>query len=229
MNEPINTIEYSECKIKIYQDDDPPNPRDNNIGQILYTSSRYTLGDRRTTASEIEAIIEDDGFIYLPVYAYVHSGTCLNTTGFSCPWDSGQCGIIYCNRESAQKEYPHLSGQELEDAVKKYFEIEVQEYVAEDCYGNEIGSCWGFSSEQDAIDAAKDDINSHNKQPRKNKAVEFIVCFADSTWEYKTYYIPEALWLQKDRKEVEDRLKNEIELHNRNVVAFFLSWWGEDE
>lgn len=33
-------------------------------------------------------------FLMLPLYLYDHSGITMNTTGFSCPWDSGQVGWI---------------------------------------------------------------------------------------------------------------------------------------
>lgn len=42
--------------------------------------------------------------IILPLYLYDHSGITINTTGFSCPWDSGQVGWIYCNKERFIKE-----------------------------------------------------------------------------------------------------------------------------
>jgi hypothetical protein len=35
------------------------------------------------------------GIEILPVYKYDHSGVRYNTTGFSCPWDSGLAGLIY--------------------------------------------------------------------------------------------------------------------------------------
>ena len=36
-------------------------------------------------------------FLMLPLYLYDHSGITMNTTGFSCPWDSGQvgCCLLY--------------------------------------------------------------------------------------------------------------------------------------
>ncbi|SHF15500.1 hypothetical protein SAMN02745133_01946 [Desulforamulus putei DSM 12395] len=52
---------------------------------------------------EILAVIEQK-FIILPLYLYDHSGITMNTTGFSCPWDSGQVGWIYCSKERFRKE-----------------------------------------------------------------------------------------------------------------------------
>jgi hypothetical protein len=43
--------------------------------------------------------------IVLPLYLYEHSGVTINTTGFSCPWDSGQVGIIFVTREKVREEF----------------------------------------------------------------------------------------------------------------------------
>jgi len=44
-------------------------------------------------------------YISLPLYLYDHSGITMSTGSFSCPWDSGQVGIIYVSRERAAEEY----------------------------------------------------------------------------------------------------------------------------
>ena len=43
-------------------------------------------------------------YTILPLYLYDHSGLSMNTSGFSCPWDSGQVGWIYCNNEKALRQ-----------------------------------------------------------------------------------------------------------------------------
>ena len=45
-----------------------------------------------------------ENLVYLPVYLYDHSGLVLQTTPFSCPWDSGHVGIIYTTLEECRKE-----------------------------------------------------------------------------------------------------------------------------
>ena len=50
---------------------------------------------------------EEDGeepFV-LPVYMYDHSGVTINTTGFSCPWDSGQVGWIFARWPWVRNEF----------------------------------------------------------------------------------------------------------------------------
>jgi len=93
--------------------------------------------------------------VILPVYLYDHSGLTINTTGFSCPWDSGQLGWIYATHESVIKEYGAVTPETLEKA-ENLLRSEVEEYdlyLTGQCYGfklyeghNEINSCWGFLS-----------------------------------------------------------------------------------
>ena len=43
--------------------------------------------------------------VALPLYLYDHGDVTMNTTGFTCPWDSGQVGYIYCTLETMRKEF----------------------------------------------------------------------------------------------------------------------------
>lgn len=153
----IEREEYKGCTIRLFVDEDPQSPReDDNVGEILYTSTRYNLGDRRSTREEMDRIVESSDNIYLPVYAYIHSGTRLNTTGFSCPWDSGQCGIIWCTKERAVKEWGNkrftktVQDKALKclaceiETLDQYFNGEIVGFTVEDPDGEDIDSCWGF-------------------------------------------------------------------------------------
>ena len=46
-----------------------------------------------------------DKYIVQSVHLYDHSGICLNTSGFSCPWDSGQIGYIYVSKDKVREEF----------------------------------------------------------------------------------------------------------------------------
>lgn len=185
----LDTISYRNYTIELEPDTDAGSPREwANVGEILYTSCRYNLGDRRTTRDEIKEITERDDVIFLPVYAYIHSGVALNTTGFSCPWDSGQCGIIWCTKETAVKEWgktlctktvrekaeKYLRGEV--ETLSAYFAGEVVGYIVRDPEGEEIESCWGFYPEGDnynyAISEAKAQINWHRKDKAKRLKAE---------------------------------------------------------
>lgn len=63
------------------------------LGEIVYTSTRYVLGHRRVP----QGWRPEGDYISLPVYAYVHGDILISDAPFSCPWDSAQCGIIWCH------------------------------------------------------------------------------------------------------------------------------------
>lgn len=116
---------------------------------------------------KIKGIIEkilDRKYIILPLYLYDHSGITMSTSGFSCPWDSGQVGVIYISKEDAKKEY---SGGDYEEKAIKYLTGEVEtydDYLTGSVYGYTIepkdtnkniecdDSCWGFYPEHDGTD-----------------------------------------------------------------------------
>jgi hypothetical protein len=166
----LKTVRHQGYTIEVYLDEFGINPRTeyDHLGTILYTSSRYVLGDKQVSPEEIKAITSRDDVFWLPVYAMIHSGTMLNTTGFSCPWDSGQCGIIYCEKGQSEAWGFTAQGEALREAVKACFVSEIEEY-SRFCSGESYGfvirkvtaetdsedSCWGFSSIEEAIENAK--------------------------------------------------------------------------
>ena len=82
MSYEVESIKYKGHTIRLIADEDAESPRGgffSNVGEILYTSSRYTLGDKQVSREEIDAITNDPKNIWLPVYAYIHSGTSLST------------------------------------------------------------------------------------------------------------------------------------------------------
>lgn len=178
-------MKYKGYTIKIEIDNDPMNPRDDcNLGEILYTSSRYTLGDSRVEADTIQEITERNDVIYLPVYAYIHGSVMLSTSGFSDVWDSGQCGIIYCEMDAAKAEFPSLDGTELIEVVKRCLEAEVEmysKYLSGDMYGYIVessfdeDSCWGFYSREDALNEAKAFVDDTPIPKRCEQAMEMCV------------------------------------------------------
>ncbi len=113
------------------------------------------------------------GIIHLPLYLYDHSGITMNTTGFSCKWDSGQVGYAYVSKEDIYKEGIRAKGKSgryvkttdrnwknaahavIEDEVSTYdmyLKNEVYGYIVdkqlEDGSWEELhDSCWGFYSE----------------------------------------------------------------------------------
>jgi len=162
----------------IVVDNDPVSPREfTNFGKILYTSSRYALGDEQASAEEINFILNSKDYISLPVYVYIHSGIALNTTGFSCPWDSGMSGIIYVSKDRVREDFKKkLISKKLYNIVLDILKSEVDvygKYLNGEVYGYEIinddgdvvDSCYGYYGSEEAEIAAKDAITWY-----KNKA-----------------------------------------------------------
>lgn len=183
--EAIETRQVENHTIHIVQDENPQNPRDDeNLGKILYTSSRYVLGDKQVSSDEIEEITKRDDVIWLPVYAYIHSGVVLSTGAFGDRFDSGQCGIIYCTREAA-KEYSQSEDAISEllkmevDIFSKFLSGEVYGFVLEDEDGIEIDSCYGFYDIEGAVSEASECIPISHWTPVNpelyNSAVDGVV------------------------------------------------------
>lgn len=162
-----------------------PRKEFDNLGTILTQHRRYRLGDEQTpelceSMAEIIGLTPEQynrlydtqngyntifnilltrmrgSYIVLPVYLYDHSGLTINTTGFTCPWDSGLIGIIYVSKERARAEYSvkritrkwvnriedYLRG-EIE-TYNDYLTGNVYYYTIENPVGEEIDSCGGF-------------------------------------------------------------------------------------
>ena len=90
------------------------------------------------------------GWHIFPVYAYIHSGITINLGGFSCPWDSGQCGFIAVN----PKEYPDEGGaykyaQSMIETADDYLTGNVYGWVVKDTAGEVVESAWGYFGDYD--------------------------------------------------------------------------------
>jgi len=181
----LETIEHHNHSIEIHQDDDPSNPReDDNLGTMVCFHNRYNLGDtghggynfnHYNSWEELEdAILKDNPkAVILPIYMYDHSGLTINTTGFTCQWDSGQIGFIFISRERIRKEYSVKNvSAKLRAKVTTYLEGEVETYdkylrgdiygfVAKDSTGEDVDSCWGFYDKDYMINEAKSAVVHH--------------------------------------------------------------------
>lgn len=166
--ETIESIEHNGLTINIHPDHDPMSPRDDdNLGEILYCSSRYVLGDREVDSDEMRDIAESKDNIVLPVFAHIHSGVMLNTGGFGDPWDSGQSGIIWCSKDKAKEVWPDLEGDKLIEMASNCMKAEVKifsSYLSGSVYGfviehplsGVVESCGGFYSTKEAIEVGKE-------------------------------------------------------------------------
>jgi hypothetical protein len=199
------TVAYRGFPIAIQYDDAPASPREwDNLGTMVCSHRRYALGDVQVASGDIgfmehldqeHAIIANRAYSYLtesdetfirnwiqkqvillPLYLYDHSGITMNTSGFSCPWDSGQVGWIYVTRERVRNEYgvARISMQ-LERVVQDRLRAEVavyNDYLTGNVYGFNIhgidapdNSCWGFYGDDHEtsglLDMARQLIDGH--------------------------------------------------------------------
>jgi hypothetical protein len=152
---------------EIIQDQDAQNPRTewDNLGTMVCFHRQYILGDRYhnydtndySNWDELENAIckRENVAAILPLYLYDHGGITMNTTGFSCRWDSGQVGFIFISKAKALKEFGgKIVTKKLRERMEKYLKSEVEtydQYLRGDVYGikifedgEEVDSVWGF-------------------------------------------------------------------------------------
>lgn len=157
---------------KISIDEFPTNPRDEeNLGTIAVVNNRYISADSEMSSIEIEQILADVNYISLPLYAYIHGCIIVNTTGFSCPWDSGQIGAIFVSKKDARDSFRvKRITKKMINTISDYLKQEVSifnNYLNNEVYGYsvinddgaELDSCWGYYSREYAEEAAKDSLN----------------------------------------------------------------------
>ena len=171
--------------IEVIQDESPESPREwDNLGTMICFHPRYNLGDKHDYRSRDYRFYDEqredikkkeNACVMLPLYLYDHSGITMNTTGFSCNWDSGQVGWIVVSKEQVRKEYNvKRINKELIEKVTKVLEGEVEtydQYLTGDVYGyriskvtecelghehkEEVDSCWGFYGEDECMTEAE--------------------------------------------------------------------------
>jgi len=171
-------------RIKIIHDENPESPREwDNLGTMVCFHGRYNLGDKHEYNSdhynrwddmEKEIIKRENVCVILPLYLYDHSGITMNTTGFSCPWDSGQVGYVFVSKEKVRKEYgvKRITKKVIEQVTNVLVgEVSTyDQYLTGDVYGYEIyevttnngietetfvDSCWGFYGSDHCMEEAE--------------------------------------------------------------------------
>jgi len=178
----IETKTIGKYKIEIIPDDSPFDPRgDDNLGTMVCFHGNYNLGDKHEYRHQDysgwdemkRAIIRNENAgVILPLYLYDHSGITMNTTGFHCPWDSGQVGFVFISKEKMREEYSYKRvSQKLIKRVTEYLVNEIatyDQYLTGDVYGfritdteteEEVDSCWGFYGDNYCMEEAEGIVN----------------------------------------------------------------------
>lgn len=179
--------------VRTYHDESPDNPRSwDNFSKMICFHKRYDLGDNHDYKSndfsgweELKEQIEKDynvGVI-LPLYLYDHSGITISTSSFSCQWDSGQVGWVFCTKEEMDSNWIELSGQDKEERSEVLIKGEVEtydQYLRGDVYGyrvfkvetcdkgceheEELDSCWGYYGEEECMNEGISIMEYHISQ-----------------------------------------------------------------
>lgn len=152
----------SGIRVDVIADTDASNPAHDwdMVGQlVLNDKCRYDFGHETASREELAEITDNPNNIVLPVYMYDHSGITIRTSPFSCHWDSGQVGVIYCSREKAIREFGKkiLTKKAREDVIRCMVgEIEsIDNYLTGNVWGFEVydaaddllDSCYGFNGD----------------------------------------------------------------------------------
>lgn len=157
-------------EIKILQHEYADSPReDENLGTMVCFHKQHNLGDEHdlkhrgfVSWDSMEKYLRKElkATHILPLYLFDHSDLSMNTTGFSCPWDSGQVGLIYTtsDRLIAYGVAPEDAEDQLRSEVEifdRYLSGDIWSFVISD--GDEVlDSCCGIYGREYAETAANE-------------------------------------------------------------------------
>lgn len=132
-------------------DDCPQDPRFDDYPFIFFAAhKRYSLGHEG--AVDPRTLNEKDILLSLPVYIYDHGGITINTTGFSCRYDSRQVGIIYMTKESFEKSgWEEFDNDEAAFDAMRAFIKDVDHIIQNDC--------WYINSTNEEGESNDDDVS----------------------------------------------------------------------
>lgn len=142
---------------------------------------RDSYGDLSDEAMQVLQEIAEEQYIVLPLYLCDHSGLSMNTTGFNCPWDSGQVGYAIMDIRKLEAEFGcgrqdavYINGKMISPMLLEYgrdlLVLEVENYdsylsgecyyyTAEDDNGEVVDSCGSLFGYDYAVQYAKDSID----------------------------------------------------------------------
>jgi hypothetical protein len=186
----MEEIEYKGLVIKIEQEEFLRNPREewDNFAHMVCWHRRYDLGDKHNMDLETakELINNNPDVFSLPLYLYDHSGITMRTGPFSCPWDSGRVGWIYCDKDMIRKEWKvkkvtkkliNWAYKCMEGEVKTYdmyLTGDVWRYDIKDKNGDDLDSCGGFFGYNYCLEEAKSAADWHVKDIKGKRRAEVL-------------------------------------------------------
>lgn len=161
--------QLGDIRIRVVREDQPESPRhDSNLAVMCCWHRRQRFGDPHEYADPAAAMDDiPEASETLPLFLYDHSGQTMNTTGFSCPWDSGQVGFIYMTHKRFIEETGYATDEEKKTGIlgaaskekcqdmmrgevatyDRFLQGDIYGYIIEQCVPGDwetIDSCWGF-------------------------------------------------------------------------------------
>lgn len=157
-------------RVRVIQDEDAEDPQGwDNLGKMMCWHSRHQLGQRHSckTPAERKAWVvhkltgklprtgESAAKRYselicleLPLYLFDHGSLTISTTPFSCPFDSGQVGWIWCSWKAARREFGMARSAEQRRLVQERARVAIQQEV--EIYAQWLqGDVYNFVIERD--------------------------------------------------------------------------------
>jgi len=163
---PFKPFTHCGATIKFMLDDpgyaeNPIQEWDHDVRVVMWHRG-YDFGNCNdfATPHDFEDYCKSHPVVRLPIYMIDHSGLSVNTTGFGCPWDSGQIGWIFITCREARQIYQweKISAKRrrfLEEIMRSTVKL-LDDYLQGNVYGYQIerdgeivDSCWGFYGEVD--------------------------------------------------------------------------------
>ncbi|WP_125185602.1 hypothetical protein [Desulfofundulus salinus] len=166
--------------VKVWYDEYAESPREwSNLGTMVCFHRRYCLGDRHDfhTPDEFREWVSKEvgwhNIVILPLYIYDHGRITMNTTGFSCPWDSSQVGWIYVTKARLREEFGVK--RVTRDVLRRTEEILHAEVETYDQYLR--GEIYGFSA-YEIVGGNIVEIDScggfYGDRPEENGMLEYV-------------------------------------------------------
>lgn len=149
-NHPSDDYFYDDCGFVLKQN------------RSFYPKGARSLDDFELVGDideDVEIIEKETGKKVFPLYAYIHGGVRLSLAPFSCPWDSGCLGFVLAENEEMAKFFVSAWDNYLNEPEYGFIIEEREplfnkdgEEVSEEW--NEVESCYGYASEDDAMNEA---------------------------------------------------------------------------
>ena len=177
MSEAYLTEDYKGYQIEIHQDIDPENPREwENLFTVVGWSRRYNLTDpdfqKQINFSDPEEFLEwwklQGGGVIHNLFMFDHGALAFSISSFGDPWDSGQVGFMFATNAKIREWFNVKKiTKAIREKVEENLKAEIKtlnawnrgDYCGYVVEGLDMGSCWGFETSEDAIAAAKEEID----------------------------------------------------------------------